>query len=199
MIPWGRISRFPNVTITGDEDTHTRSVLTVIGGEELKAASILSKLADVSLRSTNSDVLTDLIDTEQTNLSVIAERNIAALHGNHSPTIAFTDKRVYDGDNAPVDTPKDASVTLSAGGDIGERGNYLLVDIPEELTLVIDQATNLFVRGVRTDENREPARDTRDYQITEGYSEALAKQVTGDYEHYDREEDGWMASPIQWM
>ena len=94
-------------------------------------------------------------------------------HNLHS-TITFADKRYPE--DMGGDTPENASLTLRAGGDIGSASSWMYVNIPEALTLVIEQAANVFIDGQKRNEQGETAAesDLRQYLIDQGYSYEMA-------------------------
>ncbi len=201
----------PDVWIAGGEHERTRdeaigerSTLTVSGAKNVKVASILSDFADLSLRSTAENLLFDVIRGEETNLRLAAGQNIDALHPQLSPVIRFHD-RAYDADETPIDTPKNASLTLSAGLDIGNREHQLYVDVPEELTVRIERVRNLFLTALDIDEAGVPEpltwnNDSLSFDEEEGaiavdgevfrlgYSESDGAYLAGELESRDGEE-----------
>ena len=176
----------PDVVIAGDTASGLRSTLEILSADDLKVAAVDSVFSDVTLRSTASSTLFDRIDAKQTNLRVMAEADIEALHPDHSALIRFDDKDNRDDPNK--DAPANASLTLSAEGDIGTEANPLHVDIPEALTLTVEKVTNLNIDAWKRDANDETLKDTREYLINQGYSTDVAELVSGDYLNYSDEE-----------
>ncbi len=174
-----------DVVIAGDKASGQRSTLEILSYDALKVASVNAEFADANLRSTNSDVLFDRIDGSQTNLRVMAEGNIDALHPQHSAMIRFDDKDNRDDENR--DEPGNASVTLNAQGDIGTANRPLLVDIPEALTLTVEKVTNLNIDARKRDASGAYNPPTSDHSVDGGIA-ADGSNKTGDYLNYSSEQ-----------
>ena len=174
-----------DVRIAGDADSAQRSTLEILSHDDLKVASVNADLADVTLRSTDSDLRFDRIDARQTNLRAMAEGDIEALHEQHSMLIRYDDKDNRDDFNR--DQPANASLTLSAEGDIGTKEHPLYADIPEALTMTVEKVTNLYVDARKRDASGEIIENTPSYAVNGGAA-ADGTQKTGDYLNYSSEQ-----------
>ena len=175
----------PDVVIRGDEASGTRATLLSLSEGKQVLPVLDSDFANISVRSAAADLAFDRIMARKSNIRLDAGRNLIQAHWATAPdesgmrhnlhsTITFEDKRYPEDMNG--DTPDNASLTLRAGGDIGSAESWMYVNIPEALTLVIEQATNVFIDGQKRNELGETAAesDLRQYLVDQGYSYEMA-------------------------
>ena len=175
----------PDVVIRGDEASNTRASLLSLSEGKQTLPVLTAEFANVSLRSAAADLAFDRIMAQKSNIRLDAGNNLTQAHWATAPdesgmrhnlhsTITFADKRYPE--DVGGDTADNASLTLRAGGDIGSASSWMYVNIPEALTLVIEQAANVFIDGQKRNEQGETAAesDLRQYLIDQGYSYEMA-------------------------
>ena len=175
----------PDALARGDAASGARAQLTVLSRNDLVFSALESEYADVLLRSTDANLFFDRIIGKKTNLRLIAAENIQARHEENN-MIRFTDASSRADALHPE---KDASLRLSAGGDIGSAERWLYVDVPEEIIVRVDRVRNLFLDGCARADDGSLRRDVYEYFIEQGYDAARAALaadalIRGDYAGY---------------
>ncbi len=182
-----------DVLVQGDTQTNTRAKFVTVAGGRLVLPVLETKLADVSVRSVLSDVLFDEVTAEKTNLRLDAEGSLKIYHPiadgvqtgpendvRHN-SINFKDKPngEIDPTVADSDTKDNSSLVLRAGGNIGAPDCWLYLNVPEDLTVIVEQVNDLFLDVQKRSEEGKTLSETdmREYLITQGYDPAMASAV----------------------
>ena len=123
------------------------------------------------------------LDLNDSTLDFLAGEDVTIdiLEGANAETILRSENGNIFGEDAQsyIRLTGDSALTLSAGADIGKEDSRLIVDVPETLTVRIEQADNIHLDGVLLEggafEGERPIPDIRDGRDENGDT------VTGDF------------------
>ncbi|HWP21633.1 MAG TPA: hypothetical protein VN417_02730 [Candidatus Cryosericum sp.] len=131
-------SKAGGLAVTGLYLSNSEWTASVFG--DVHIPEIQSFGSDLTLLSTDGSILFNNISATKSNVSLLAYQNIGLLDSaKGNPLIVF----------AKDDTAANASLTLSAKfGDIGSTAQRLMIDIPAEITVRINEVEGYYIDAV---------------------------------------------------
>ena len=164
--------------------------ITLTAGADVSTETILADASDVTYDA-DGGITTDRIDADNgsaidfdadaaitvpeldlndSTLDFLAGEDVTIdiLEGANAETILRSENGNIFGEDAQsyIRLTGDSALTLSAGADIGKEDSRLIVDVPETLTVRIEQADNIHLDGVLLEggafEGERPIPDIRD-------------------------------------